>query len=210
MRVTGQESLWPSNMPPSRSRASPGGSPISVPGAASMVLATPSASCGFSASTRTRQTPALLLKLLFTSEPLSIQVHPDDAFARSIGLAERQDRSLVYPLGNAGRAGCARTEAAPHASGIARRDQGRLDCRLSLNGVPSRKATSSSSPPARSTPSAPVSCSPRFSSTATRHSVCSTMAGSANCTKTAPSPSPMRGRFKLKPFRGVSPRPERP
>jgi mannose-6-phosphate isomerase len=29
---------------------------------------------------------ALLLKLLFTSAPLSIQVHPDDAFARSIGL----------------------------------------------------------------------------------------------------------------------------
>jgi mannose-6-phosphate isomerase len=29
---------------------------------------------------------ALLLKLLFTSRPLSIQVHPDDAFARSIGL----------------------------------------------------------------------------------------------------------------------------
>jgi mannose-6-phosphate isomerase len=35
---------------------------------------------------RNAQTPALLLKLLFTSEPLSIQVHPDDAFARSIGL----------------------------------------------------------------------------------------------------------------------------
>jgi mannose-6-phosphate isomerase len=30
--------------------------------------------------------PALLLKLLFTSEPLSIQVHPDDEFARSVGL----------------------------------------------------------------------------------------------------------------------------
>jgi mannose-6-phosphate isomerase len=30
--------------------------------------------------------PALLFKLLFTSEPLSIQVHPDNAFARSIGL----------------------------------------------------------------------------------------------------------------------------
>jgi mannose-6-phosphate isomerase len=29
---------------------------------------------------------ALLLKVLFTSQPLSIQVHPDDAFARSIGL----------------------------------------------------------------------------------------------------------------------------
>jgi len=30
--------------------------------------------------------PSLLLKLLFTKEPLSIQVHPDDAFAHSIGL----------------------------------------------------------------------------------------------------------------------------
>ncbi len=30
--------------------------------------------------------PALLLKLLFTTAPLSIQVHPDDAYARSIGL----------------------------------------------------------------------------------------------------------------------------
>ncbi len=30
--------------------------------------------------------PSLLLKLLFTSEPLSIQVHPDDAFAHSAGL----------------------------------------------------------------------------------------------------------------------------
>jgi mannose-6-phosphate isomerase len=35
----------------------------------------------------TRPDPALLLKLLFTSEPLSIQVHPDDAYARSVGLA---------------------------------------------------------------------------------------------------------------------------
>ena len=30
--------------------------------------------------------PLLLLKLLFTNQPLSIQVHPDDAFAHSIGL----------------------------------------------------------------------------------------------------------------------------
>ena len=29
---------------------------------------------------------SLLLKLLFTNQPLSIQVHPDDEFARSIGL----------------------------------------------------------------------------------------------------------------------------
>jgi mannose-6-phosphate isomerase len=32
------------------------------------------------------QKSKLLLKLLFTEEPLSIQVHPDDAFAQSIGL----------------------------------------------------------------------------------------------------------------------------
>jgi mannose-6-phosphate isomerase len=31
--------------------------------------------------------PSLLLKLLFTDQPLSIQVHPDDAFAHSIGLS---------------------------------------------------------------------------------------------------------------------------
>src|SRR6476620_7138703 len=30
--------------------------------------------------------PALLLKLLFTSEPLSIQVNPDDTFARAMGM----------------------------------------------------------------------------------------------------------------------------
>lgn len=30
--------------------------------------------------------PALLLKLLLTGQPLSIQVHPDDAYAQSIGL----------------------------------------------------------------------------------------------------------------------------
>ena len=29
--------------------------------------------------------PALLLKLLFTDAPLSIQVHPDDAYAQSMG-----------------------------------------------------------------------------------------------------------------------------
>jgi mannose-6-phosphate isomerase len=35
----------------------------------------------------TAKPPSLLLKLLFTSQPLSIQVHPDDAYAQSIGLA---------------------------------------------------------------------------------------------------------------------------
>ncbi|MGA9087740.1 MAG: class I mannose-6-phosphate isomerase [Bradyrhizobium sp.] len=40
----------------------------------------------FQRADRSAPIPALLLKLLFTSEPLSIQVHPDDAFARSVGL----------------------------------------------------------------------------------------------------------------------------
>ena len=40
----------------------------------------------FQRADKTASDPALLLKLMFTSEPLSIQVHPDDAFARSIGL----------------------------------------------------------------------------------------------------------------------------
>lgn len=40
----------------------------------------------FQRTDRNATIPALLLKLLFTSEPLSIQVHPDDAFARTIGL----------------------------------------------------------------------------------------------------------------------------
>ncbi len=41
--------------------------------------------------------PALLLKLLFTNEALSIQVHPDDAFAQSIGM-ERGKTEAWYIL----------------------------------------------------------------------------------------------------------------
>ncbi len=40
----------------------------------------------FERAARDAPVPALLLKLLFTSAPLSIQVHPDDAFARAMGL----------------------------------------------------------------------------------------------------------------------------
>jgi mannose-6-phosphate isomerase len=40
----------------------------------------------FERSDATARDPSLLLKLLFTSQPLSIQVHPDDAYAHSIGL----------------------------------------------------------------------------------------------------------------------------
>ena len=40
----------------------------------------------FERSETTPVPPSLLLKLLFTNQPLSIQVHPNDAYARSIGL----------------------------------------------------------------------------------------------------------------------------
>jgi mannose-6-phosphate isomerase len=41
----------------------------------------------FERSVEKSPSSALLLKILFTTESLSIQVHPDDAFAHSIGLA---------------------------------------------------------------------------------------------------------------------------
>lgn len=41
----------------------------------------------FQRADRSAPDPALLLKLLFTTASLSIQVHPDDSYARSIGLA---------------------------------------------------------------------------------------------------------------------------
>src|SRR5947208_16329729 len=40
----------------------------------------------FPRAEKTPAVPALLVKLLFTSAPLSIQVHPDDEFARLAGL----------------------------------------------------------------------------------------------------------------------------
>jgi mannose-6-phosphate isomerase len=42
--------------------------------------------------------PSLLLKLLFTSQPLSIQVHPDDAYAQAMGLPNGKTEAW-YVLG---------------------------------------------------------------------------------------------------------------
>ncbi|WP_461325469.1 cupin domain-containing protein [Bradyrhizobium diazoefficiens] len=72
--------------------------------------------------------PALLLKLLFTSQPLSIQVHPNDEFAHAIGLPNGKTEAWYILSAPAGRAGCAGVEAETHAAGIARGNQGRLDC----------------------------------------------------------------------------------
>lgn len=51
-------------------------------------------------SSSTADAPALLLKLLFTDEPLSIQVHPDDAYALSIGQPNGKTEAW-YVLGAA-------------------------------------------------------------------------------------------------------------
>jgi mannose-6-phosphate isomerase len=56
----------------------------------------------FQRADRTAPEPALLLKLLFTDEPLSIQVHPDDAFAQSIGLAHGKTEAWYVLAAEAG------------------------------------------------------------------------------------------------------------
>jgi mannose-6-phosphate isomerase len=45
---------------------------------------------------------ALLLKILFTDEPLSIQVHPNDAYARSIGLQHGKSEAWYILSANPG------------------------------------------------------------------------------------------------------------
>ncbi len=49
---------------------------------------TPIGETWFERADPTAPLPALLLKLIFTSEPLSIQVHPDEALAHALGLAQ--------------------------------------------------------------------------------------------------------------------------
>lgn len=56
----------------------------------------------FQRADRTAPVPTLLLKLLFTDEPLSIQVHPDDAFAQSIGLAHGKTEAWYVLAAEAG------------------------------------------------------------------------------------------------------------
>jgi mannose-6-phosphate isomerase len=52
----------------------------------------------------TASPPALLLKVLLTSHPLSIQVHPGDAFAHSIGLPNGKTKAWYVPSAKPGAA----------------------------------------------------------------------------------------------------------
>ena len=56
----------------------------------------------FQREDRNAPIPALLLKLLFTSAPLSIQVHPNDEFARSIGLPNGKTEAWYILAADAG------------------------------------------------------------------------------------------------------------
>ncbi len=69
----------------------------------------------------------LLAKYIFTSERLSIQVHPDDAQARARGLAAGQERMLVHPRCRARRDARPRPQARGRQGRAARRGARRLD-----------------------------------------------------------------------------------
>lgn len=68
--------------------------------------------------------PALLLKLLFTSAPLSIQVHPDDAFARGMGMANGKSEAwyIVSAAPGATVAAGLKKRVTPHELRMAIRD----------------------------------------------------------------------------------------
>ncbi|MGY3368328.1 mannose-6-phosphate isomerase class I [Bradyrhizobium sp. GM2.4] len=64
----------------------------------------------------------LLLKMLFTTEPLSIQVHPDDAFARSIGLANGKTEAWYIVSAIPGARVAVGLNHLPLRRGVANRD----------------------------------------------------------------------------------------
>ena len=114
-------------MPSCEPSRSPGAAPICVRGAEASTSDGPIGELWFDAPRSRRARDALLLKLLFTTEPLSIQVHPDDAFARSIGLANGKTEAWYILSAVAGREGRGRTELSAFRRRTANRHHGRLD-----------------------------------------------------------------------------------
>ncbi len=122
---------------------------------------------------------SLLLKLLFTSEPLSIQVHPGDAYAHSIGLPNGKteawhilsaDPGAKVALGLAHRLNPQQLRDAITSGSISTR----------FPGMPYLPATRSSYRPEQFTRSAQDLSSRKFSSVATQHIVCSITVASAS------------------------------
>ena len=150
-------------------------------------------------------TPALLLKLLFTSEPLSIQVHPDDTYARAMGMPNGKSEAwyILSAQPDAQIGAGLKHQVTPQQLRASIQNGSIADL---VHWRPVAKGDVIYIPAAPSTPSAPASCSQKFNSAATRHSACSITAGSANCTKTTGWPLPIHGRFERQTIRRPVPR----
>jgi mannose-6-phosphate isomerase len=125
--------------------------------------------------------PALLLKLLFTKEPLSIQVHPNDAFAQSIGLGHGKTEAWYILSATPGAkiaVGLKRQLTTPQLR--ASIEDGSISDLVQWHRV--LKDDVIFVPAARSMPSARGSWLQRSSREATRRSAFSTMVGSGNFT----------------------------
>ena len=73
----------------------------------------------FERADKNARVPALLLKLLFTSGPLSIQVHPDDTFAQAMGSPNGKSEAwyIILRLGSGGSATLSVTGRCPIRGG---------------------------------------------------------------------------------------------
>ena len=138
----------------------------------------------------------LLLKLLFTTEPLSIQVHPNDTFAQSIGLPNGKTEAW-YILSAIPGAKVAAGLNYPRSSTELRTAITDGSIANIVHGIRFIKATSFLFLPELFMRSAPVSFSRKSSSTATQRSGCLILDGSANCTSNAPSPRQPQGLAKF-------------
>ena len=69
---------------------------------------------------KTPSEPSLLLKLLFTKQPLSIQVHPDDTFAHAMGLPNGKTEAWYILSATPDAKVAIGLLAAPHVAATAR------------------------------------------------------------------------------------------
>ena len=118
---------WRSNMPACGPCANPGGAPISCPGARSRRTAPRSANSGFNVPMRTRRPRPCCSSCCSRDEPLSIQVHPDDAFAHSIGLANGKTEAWYILSATPEAQVAVGLKRQHHGCAIAGRDRGWLD-----------------------------------------------------------------------------------
>ena len=137
--------------------------------------------------------PSLLLKLLFTSEPLSVQVHRGDAFARSIGEARGKSEAWYILSAESGGRIALRPRPAADFGTTPRGHCRRIDRQSGSPRGQSRVAMSSMFRSLHSRHRAPVRDRRSPDSAATRPFVFSIMGDPARCTSSRLSRSPMPG-----------------